>query len=311
MKRILTFALSLLWMLTLGPALAADATYGPKIYKKSGGDELIVASGGAIDVESGGSFKLAGTAVTASAAELNALASTGLSAAELAFLNGVTAGTATASKALVLDSSKGISTITSATITTLTAPTIAGGTDFTGRVTTTDGVASGTARVVGGRATANVSSTDTVTAADSNNSFVAFASAYSIPANTLKAGTVLRAKALVVVNDASGTDTLTVEMRIGGTTLVATSAVNPGATTDAHVLDFELVSRAVPGAAVSLVGTGTWLTDTGGTIATAPALLAPTNFATNGALTLDVRAKWSSNTASTSARLEMLNVEII
>jgi hypothetical protein len=311
MKRILTFALSLLWMLTLGPALAADATYGPKIYKKSGGDELIVASGGTIDVESGGSFKLAGTAVTASAAELNALASTGLSAAELAFLNGVTAGTATASKALVLDSSKGISTITSATITTLTAPTIAGGTDFTGRVTTTDGVASGTARVVGGRATANVSSTDTVTAADSNNSFVAFASAYSIPANTLKAGTVLRAKALVVVNDASGTDTLTVEMRIGGTTLVATSAVNPGATTDAHVLDFELVSRAVPGAAVSLVGTGTWITDTGGTIVTAPALLAPTNFATNGALTLDVRAKWSSNTASTSARLEMLNVEII
>lgn len=44
-----------------------------------------------------------------------------ISATEIAFLNGVTAGTATASKAVVLDSSKGIATITTATITTLTS----------------------------------------------------------------------------------------------------------------------------------------------------------------------------------------------
>ena len=54
-------------------------------------------------------------------------------AAQLAWLSGVTAGTAAASKALVLNSSGGISTITSATITTLTsttvnATTVAGGT---------------------------------------------------------------------------------------------------------------------------------------------------------------------------------------
>ncbi len=48
----------------------------------------------------------------------------GLSAPELGFLDGVTAGTAAASKALVLDGSKGISTITSATITTLTSTTV-------------------------------------------------------------------------------------------------------------------------------------------------------------------------------------------
>ena len=51
----------------------------------------------------------------------------GLTAPELAFIDGVTAGTATASKALVLDSSKGISTITSATITTLTSKDIDAG----------------------------------------------------------------------------------------------------------------------------------------------------------------------------------------
>lgn len=48
----------------------------------------------------------------------------GVTPAELDFLEDVTAGTATANKALVLNGSKGISTITSATITTLTSTTV-------------------------------------------------------------------------------------------------------------------------------------------------------------------------------------------
>lgn len=36
----------------------ADATYQPKVYMKQGGDEQIIASGGAITVESGGKFHL-------------------------------------------------------------------------------------------------------------------------------------------------------------------------------------------------------------------------------------------------------------
>ncbi len=96
----------------------ADATYGPKVYKKDGGDREVVASGGSldvesggeIDIESGGSLKLAGTAITATAAELNAIAGGGLSAGELAVLDGVTAGTVTASKAVVVDSNKDITT---------------------------------------------------------------------------------------------------------------------------------------------------------------------------------------------------------
>lgn len=51
----------------------------------------------------------------------------GLTASELDFVDGVTAGTATASKALVLDSSKGIATITSATITTVNATNVDAG----------------------------------------------------------------------------------------------------------------------------------------------------------------------------------------
>jgi len=58
-------------------------SYQSKVYRKQGGEELIVASGGKvavesggeIDVESGGALKIAGTEMTASAAELNAAAS--------------------------------------------------------------------------------------------------------------------------------------------------------------------------------------------------------------------------------------------
>ncbi len=65
------------------------------------------------------------------------LATAGLDADELAVLNGVTAGTATASKAVVLGASKEIATITSATITTLTSTTV--------NATNVDAGASGTA----------------------------------------------------------------------------------------------------------------------------------------------------------------------
>lgn len=64
-----------------------------------------------------------------------------ISGTELGYLDGVTAGTATASKALVLNSSKGISTITSATITTLTTNTVLGvvqGLSGAGAVSTTN-----------------------------------------------------------------------------------------------------------------------------------------------------------------------------
>ena len=108
MKKVLFTAL--LVALILAPA----AMFGQNVanYFEQGGarwvigGSLDVASGGDLDIESGGALKIGGTAVTASAAEVNALASTGLSAAELAFLNGVTAGTTVASKAVVVDANK-------------------------------------------------------------------------------------------------------------------------------------------------------------------------------------------------------------
>ena len=76
-------------------------------------------------------FKLAGTLVTATAADLNKLASVTASAAELNTSAGVTAGTVTASKALVVDSNLDLSGIRNLTstgtisgVSTLTATTV-------------------------------------------------------------------------------------------------------------------------------------------------------------------------------------------
>ena len=57
----------------------ADSTYQPKTYREEGGDRHVIASsgsldvesGGEIDIESGGALKIAGTAITATAAEIN------------------------------------------------------------------------------------------------------------------------------------------------------------------------------------------------------------------------------------------------
>lgn len=78
-----------------------DSSYLTKVYMEQGGDRQVVASGGSFDVESGGevdfesgaALKLAGTEVTASAAELNVT-------------DGATAGLPVASKAVILDASK-------------------------------------------------------------------------------------------------------------------------------------------------------------------------------------------------------------
>jgi len=53
----------------------ADNTYQTKVYIEQGGARQVIASGGEIDIESGGAFKIAGTTVTATADQLNAVES--------------------------------------------------------------------------------------------------------------------------------------------------------------------------------------------------------------------------------------------
>lgn len=54
----------------------ADATYGPKVYSQQGGDILVVASGGAINVETGGKMLVNGTQGAALTAQLTTITHT-------------------------------------------------------------------------------------------------------------------------------------------------------------------------------------------------------------------------------------------
>lgn len=51
----------------------ADATYLPKIYRKAGGDELVIASGGVLNIETGGVVKANGTQGAALTAQLTTI----------------------------------------------------------------------------------------------------------------------------------------------------------------------------------------------------------------------------------------------
>lgn len=201
-------------------------------------------------------------------------------------------------------------TLTAAGMTNTGTLTAAGMTN-TGRVTTTDGVASGTARVVGGRAYSAISATDNLLASAGASAHVDHAQTYSIPANTLKANSVVRISGSIAVTNADGTDTLETKLYIGGTTLLTTTAFDPSAVTDYVNFEFDLVCREDPSADSSFVGKGEWVTSDSAVLIWGSAILAATDLATNGALVIKVSSKWSSTTALTNARLTMLNVDII
>lgn len=97
---------------------------------------------------------------------------TNLSTTELAYLDGVTAGTATASKALVLSSGGSVATITAATftaatVTTLTPTTVAGTPAFSGVTTfqANPALSQGVTLSVGGTVASLTSNAATITPA--------------------------------------------------------------------------------------------------------------------------------------------------
>lgn len=82
---------------------AASDKQNVKCGIEQGGARMFVKSGAELDIESGGAFKIAGVAVGSTAAEINANA-------------GVSAGTATASKAVVLDANKAVDVVRTASL---------------------------------------------------------------------------------------------------------------------------------------------------------------------------------------------------
>lgn len=120
------------------------------------------------------------------------------------------------------------------------------------RLTTTDGVASGTARIVGGVAFVDPSASTAVTGA--TETITNFDNTYTLPAASLKVGTVVRIKARGHHTATTGSETLILTVRAGSTALAVTGNIDPAAN-DMWEIDFEFEVRAV-GASGELVGTG-------------------------------------------------------
>jgi len=176
------------------------------------------------------------------------------------------------------------------------------------RLTTTDGVASGTARVVGGRAHSTVAASTAIT---NTTTETLFDENYSIPANTLKAGTVIRYRAQGIATATNGTDTLQIRARIGGvagTLLLATAAVDV-ADNDTFHLEGSITVRTA-GASGTLVASGMHVLGVPGTATARNGFTASTAVDTTASQVLGVTAEWGAASTANSVRLDILEVSI-
>lgn len=173
-----------------------------------------------------------------------------------------------------------------------------------GRLTTQDGVSAGTARVVGGRAFGSTAVSATISGGAGAQSYNV---SYSIPADTLKAGSSMTLSAVVKATGQNAGDTFAATLRVGGQ-VVATCSAFDIAPNDFGNMRAVLNTLAAPGAAVQTIvqGQGGWTT--------AGAPYANTGldgvFATNGALVVDVQITYGSASAGNTSVLSSLLVSI-
>ncbi len=140
----------------------------------------------------------------------------------------------------------------------------------------------------------------------------AFNKSVTIPANRLKKGDVIRIRGQGIVTNQNATDTLTVQLKVGGTAgvqIATTGAIDP-ATNDIFYIEADLVVRTV-GVAGTIVATGLQALGTPGTVTGKPFLKASTVVDTTITQDLVVSATWSAASASNIVRLDVLDVELL
>ncbi len=135
-----------------------------------------------------------------------------------------------------------------------------------------------------------------------------FDKTFTIPANFLQVGDVLKIRALVQATATLSTETLTLLLTIGGETVATTGAVDV-ADGDVGLIDMELVVRAI-GATGELQGAGYVSLGVPGTVTAKAVRYNDATVATNGDLVVAINADWSTANAN-SARLELFDIELV
>lgn len=133
----------------------------------------------------------------------------------------------------------------------------------------------------------------------------------AIPANTLKAGDVLRVRAALKVTDNNSTDTLTTVLRFGaaaltGTAVVTTAAVD-SADNDVVYFDADIVIREI-GASGKFAACGVQANGVPGTVTAKPFVLAETAIDTTVENFISVTSDWSVAHADNEVNLEVFTV---
>ena len=150
--------------------------------------------------------------------------------------------------------------------------------------------------------------------AHTNSTTETLLGSYSIPADTLKAGSVIKVRYQGIATATNGTDTLLVKLYIGGLsgTALLTGTATDVANDNIFAGEATIVIRTA-GASGTLVAVGTH-TDVPAASGTATQgiteITASTTVDTTAAQVIGVGADWSAASASNSCRLDILVVEI-
>lgn len=182
----------------------------------------------------------------------------------------------------------------------------------TARLTTTDGVTGGTARVMGGLAYRTVANSATITNTMAETAFST--GAYTIPANTLKAGTTIRVRLWGDCPSTNAADTLTITLRLGAAGVAAqvvsqTSAVDV-ANGDTFVMDVWIVIRTAGGAG-TMVASSQWQLGVPDTATFRADTMASSAIDTTMARDLTATATWSAASTADQVILRGMCVDVV
>lgn len=141
-----------------------------------------------------------------------------------------------------------------------------------------------------------------------------FDTQYSIPANTLKAGSLIKVRFQGIATATNGTDTLTIKLYIGGLsgTAILTGTATDVANNNIFAGEAMIVIRTA-GASGTLVAVGTHTevpAASGTAVHDITEITASTTIDTTAAQVIGVGADWSVANSGNSARLDIMVVEI-
>lgn len=176
---------------------------------------------------------------------------------------------------------------------------------LTSDITTTRGVAGGTALAIGGRAFAAIAASANVTNTTTETPFST--GTYTIPAGTFAAGNQLRFRAWGTTPSTNSTDTLIIRARIGATgitgAIVCQTAAIDVANADIFTLD-GVVSIRTAGTGGTMVGSTLYVLGVPDTATGRSDTMASTALNTTLARDLTLTAEWSVAAAANQASLD-------